>query len=128
MPTAVSVVADVIDVARAKLLGVPGHATRALNLHATVPVPRAHAHGRYYLRFSVFDRPGVLAKITGALGERRVSIGEMVQEGGGHADGQPVQVVMMTHRASEGHVAEAVAEIAKEDFNARPTRLLRVLE
>jgi homoserine dehydrogenase len=128
MPTAVSVVADVIDVARAKLLGVAGHATSALNLHATVPVPRAHAHGRYYLRFSVFDRPGVLAKITGALGERRVSIGEMVQEGGGHADGQPVQVVMMTHRASEGHVAEAVAQIAKEDFNARPTCLIRVLD
>ena len=128
MPTAVSVVADVLDVARAKVLGVMGQATQALTLTPMKASPRAHASGRFYLRFSVFDRPGVLAKITGALGERRVSIEQMVQQGGGDADGTPVSVVILTHRASEGDVASALSVIAAGDYVARPTRLLRVLD
>ncbi len=128
MPTAVSVVADVLDVARAKVLGVMGQATQALALTPMKPSPRSHAHGRYYLRFSVFDRPGVLAKITGALGDRRVSIEQMVQQGGGEADGTAVSVVILTHRANEGDVAAALAVVAAGDYVARPTRLLRVLD
>ncbi len=128
MPTAVSVVADVLDVARAKVLGVMGQATQALVLTPMKPSPRAHAVGRYYLRFSVFDRPGVLAKITGALGDRRVSIEQMVQQGGGDADGTAVSVVILTHRANEGDVTAALAVIAAGDYVARPTRLLRVLD
>ena len=41
---------------------------------------------RYYLRFQVHDRPGVLARLAGALGEAGVSIEQMVQEGGGGLD------------------------------------------
>jgi homoserine dehydrogenase len=128
MPTAVSVVADVLDVARAKVLGVMGQATQALTLAPMRLSPRSGTNGRFYLRFAVFDRPGVLAKITGALGERRVSIEQMVQQGGGDADGTAVSVVILTHRANEGDVAEALAQIASGDYVARPTRLLRVLD
>ena len=65
MPTAVSVVADVLDVARAIRSGVPGLATRAIQLAARPLAPLDQVEVRYYLRFQVFDRPGVLARITG---------------------------------------------------------------
>ena len=80
---------------------------------------------RYYFRFSVFDRPGVLARITGALGERGVSIDQLVQQGRG-STGVPVDVVMLTHESREASVQAALAQIAASDYVARPTRMLRV--
>lgn len=80
----------------------------------------------FYLRFQVFDRPGVLASLTGALAEAKVSIEEMVQRGGGDSSGRPVQVVMMTHVARDGDVRRALANIDRAEYVAKPTRLLRV--
>jgi homoserine dehydrogenase len=126
LPTAVSVVADVVDVASAKIGGAAGLATRAIQLEARPLMPMAEVESRYYLRFQVFDKPGVLARIAGALGEERVSIEQMVQEGGGDASGAPVQVVMLTHVSKERDVLRALDAIAKSDFVAKPSRMLHV--
>jgi homoserine dehydrogenase len=126
MPTAVSVVADVLDVARARRNGAAGLMTRGIQLATRALAPIGGIETRYYLRFQVFDRPGVLAHIAGALGEAGVSIEQMVQEGGGDSSGAPVQVVMMTHRALERDIQTALAKIGGSDFVARPTRLIRV--
>jgi homoserine dehydrogenase len=128
MPTAVSVVADVLDVARAIRSGVPGLATRAIQMAARPLAPLDHVEARYYLRFQVFDRPGVLARITGALGDARVSIEQMVQQGGGDASGQSVQVVILTHVAEERALRIALGTIDNHDYVAAPTRMLRVQE
>ena len=126
MPTAVSVVADVLDVARARINGAAGLMTRGIQLSARPLAPLSEIETRYYLRFQVYDRPGVLSRITGALGEAGVSIEQVVQEGGGDASGVPVQVVMLTHKAVEGAVQRALAQVATCDFVARPTRVIRV--
>jgi homoserine dehydrogenase len=126
MPTAVSVVADVVDVARARRNGASGLITRSIPLKSRPLAALGDVETRYYLRFQVFDRPGVLSKITGALGAEGVSIEQMVQEGGGDASGAPVQVVMMTHKAVERAVEAALSQIGTSDFVARPTRMLRV--
>ncbi len=125
LPTAVSVVADVVDAAIAKKSGVAGQSTRAIRLSPRAVAPMAGVEGRYYFRFSVFDRPGVLARITGALGERGVSIEQMVQQGRGSAD-VPVDVVMMTHDTTESSVQAALGTIAASDFVAKPPRMIRV--
>ena len=125
MPTAVSVVADLVDVAIAKKSGVAGVATRAIRLAPRALAPMADVETRYYFRFSVFDRPGVLARITGALGERGVSIEQLVQTGRGSAD-VPVDVVMLTHEAKEAAVQSALAQIGSSDFIAKPPQLIRV--
>ena len=126
MPTAVSVVADVLDVARARRNGAAGLATRGIQLQARPLASMDDVESRYYLRFQVFDRPGVLARITGALGDARVSIEQMVQQGGGDSSGATVQVVILTHAAREKDVQTALAQIAKHEFVARPTHVLRV--
>lgn len=125
LPTAVSVVADVVDVAIAKKSGVSGQSTRAIRLATRVVAPMAEVEGRYYFRFSVYDRPGVLARITGALGERGVSIEQLVQQGRGSTD-VPVDVVMMTHDTKESSVQAALGAIGASDYVARPPRMIRV--
>jgi homoserine dehydrogenase len=127
MPTAVSVVADVLDVARAQLNGAAGLMTRGIQLSKRPVAPLDDVETSYFLRFEVYDRPGVLARIAGALGECHVSIQELVQQGGGDASGAPVQVVMMTHSAREGDVRRALAMISRGDYVARAPRVLRVV-
>src|SRR6478736_6471487 len=72
LPTAVSVVADLAQVARARLEGHEGLATRSLHTGPRALQPLSELTSRYYLRFEVVDAPGVLAKIAGALGEHGV--------------------------------------------------------
>ena len=125
LPTAVSVVADVVDVAIAKKSGVSGQSTRAIRLAQRAVASMDDVEGRYYFRFSVFDRPGVLARITGALGERGVSIEQLVQQGRGSTD-VPVDVVMLTHETKESSVQAALSAIGASDFVAKPPRMIRV--
>ena len=126
LPTAVSVVADVIDVARSIVAGVAGLQTRSITLAPRPLRPLADVETRYYLRFSVADQPGVMAKLAGALGDAGVSIEQIVQEAEPSQSGGPAEVVMLTHRAREGAVRGALEAIAKESFLLRPVRLVRI--
>jgi homoserine dehydrogenase len=128
MPTAVSVVADVLDVARARLTGVAGLATRGIQMHERKLTSIDDLRSRYYLRFQVHDRPGVLARLAGALGEAGVSIEQMVQDGGAGSSGVPVDIVMLTHEATERDVKGALEGIAQSGIAATPPRLIRIQE
>ena len=126
LPTAVSVVADVVDVARARRSGVSGLATRGIQVRARAMTPIDAVRTRYYLRVGVHDRPGVLARLAGALGEAGVSIEQMVQEGGGGSSGEPVDIVLLTHEATERDVRRALDTIARSEVAARAPRLIRI--
>src|SRR5580692_9778305 len=128
MPTAVSVVADVLDVARARIHGTSGLTTKGIQLAARRLMPLSEVETRYYLRFEVYDKPGVLGRIASSLGACGVSIEQMMQEGRGDVTGQPVQIVIMTHRARERNVDEALAAILAYDFVVKPNVVLRVEE
>jgi homoserine dehydrogenase len=128
LPTAVSVVADVLDVARARRNGFAGLATRGIQLQARPLTSLDEVRGRYYLRFQVHDAPGVLARLAGALGDAGVSIEQMVQEGGGGSTGLPVQIVLLTHETVEKDVRRALDQIAGSGIAASPPRVLRIQE
>lgn len=113
MPTASAVVADVIDT----LVGRTAITFRTLNLwcrereESVVLRDPATVPGRFYLRFNVEDRPGVLAEIAGILGRHEISIASVIQhETGEEADGI-VPLVIMTHTAPEGGVRDALEAI-----------------
>jgi homoserine dehydrogenase len=127
MPTAVSVVADLVDVARARAEGASGLATRAIRTRHRPLTPMAEVQARYYLRFDVRDQPGVLGTITTQLGQAGVSVEQMVQDGRGTA-GQGVPVLLITHRSPEGAVKRALESVADAEFMTRPPRLLRIEE
>jgi homoserine dehydrogenase len=128
MPTAVSVVADVLDVARAHLGGAQGLATRGIQMRSRALASIADMQTRYYLRFQVHDEPGVLASLAGALGESGVSIEQMVQDGRAGSSGLPVDIVMLTHEAAERDVRHALDRISGGGITATPPRLIRIEE
>ncbi len=78
----------------------------------------------FYVHFDVVDRPGVLAAITQVLGEHDVSIGSVVQRGGGEG----ARLVMVTHQVLESSMRRAVARVAEFDFVRSPSRMIRVIE
>jgi homoserine dehydrogenase len=116
MPTAVSVVADIVDVARSRIEGQPGLATRGIQLKERAVMPIESVETRYYLRFSVGDHPGVLGHIASALGAEGVSIEQMVQEGRALEESGAVPVCIITHSCLEGAVRRAVKAIQSKPF------------
>ncbi|MEJ0025739.1 MAG: homoserine dehydrogenase [Rhizomicrobium sp.] len=116
-PTALSVVADLVDIARGSYG--PAFGRPAATLKPLTPSDPGAAVSAYYLRFEVLDVPGVLAEIAGHLAEARVSIGSMVQRA--RSPGGSVSIVMITHETSQAAVERALKAIATSDkVRARP--------
>lgn len=115
LPTAMSIVSDIVDVARNLTRGasgrVPQFAFRGEHLVERPMVAEKDRSSVFYLRFSVKDRPGIMARIAGILGAFDVSIHHMVQEGRAGAADEPVQVVMLTHECTAADLRSAVQEI-----------------
>ena len=100
MPTASAVVADLINT----VVGRTAITFRMLNLWSTegeAPVRTrdpARVPGRFYLRFNVDDRPGVMAEIAGILGGHNISIASVIQHETEEEDAaNVVPLVIMTH-------------------------------
>jgi homoserine dehydrogenase len=128
LPTAVSVVSDIVDVGRNLRSASGGRVPQRAFRAERVTVPRvqdiADHRCRFYLRFPVLDRSGVLGKLASTLGRFDVSIEQMVQEG--QSPDEPVAVVLLTHPAREGNVRSALAEIKASDILAGPACALRI--
>jgi homoserine dehydrogenase len=107
-PTASAVVADLIDIARGEFG--PAFAMPVAQLATAVSAEVGAQVGRSYLRFSVADRPGVLAEITAAMRDAGVSIESMIQRGETPEGG--VLLVLTTHDAPERAVADALAMLS----------------
>ena len=78
----------------------------------------------YYFRFSVLDRPGVLSKISGILGDGNISIASVIQKG--RKAGETVPLVLLTHTARERDVLKAIKEIDMLDVVSERTTFIRV--
>jgi homoserine dehydrogenase len=126
MPTAVSVVADIVDVASSRIHGESGLATRGIQLGSRPVMSPDEIQTRYYLRFDVGDHPGVLGRIASALGAEGVSIEQMVQEGRASGEGGPVPVCILTHQTKEGAVRRAIASIETQSILKGKPRLIRI--
>ncbi len=113
MPTASSVVADLIDLA----VGRAQRTFAVANLwgqskNGFTVEPNERVKSRFYLRLLVADRPGVLADITRILADEEISISSVVQheatEGGA---AEPVPLVIVTHYAPTGRFRSALGKI-----------------
>jgi len=131
LPTAMAVVSDMIEIGRNVFARAAGArlVVRPRPAAARAMVPLADIRTRYYLRFGVADRPGVLGQLMTILGAHGVSIAQVVQDGApGTADpaGGPVWVVVLTHEAREGSVRAALAEIDGLAVMRTETRVIRI--
>ncbi len=128
MPTASAVVGDIVDIARNLLAGTESRIpllSYQMDRIRKIPVRRIdEIFIHYYFRFSALDRPGVLSKISGILGNNEISI-KSVQQKGRKTNGA-VPIVMLTHLAREADVQKALTEILNLDVVSDRPVLIRI--
>ncbi|MFQ5625769.1 MAG: ACT domain-containing protein, partial [Methyloligellaceae bacterium] len=132
-PTASSVLSDVLDIARGAIMPPFARATDVLKPYQRARM-RAH-EGGYYIRLSVFDRPGAFAAIAGRMAEQEISLESIVQRRPRSAlpgldaradDGSPLPVVMITHETTEAAIRAALQTVEKEGNVNEPPQMIRI--
>ncbi len=123
MPTASAVLADIIDAARWRELPADARRRQAVRLGAGRVLPMAKTVSRFFIRFNVADRFGVLGRIATELGRHGVSIRVVLQKEQ-RPDGV-VPVVMLTHPAREADFRRALAKLDRCDFALEPAAFIR---
>jgi len=118
MPTGSSVVADIVDIAKG-VNTMPPDFSEKLYIK-----PMEEIESMYYFRFTALDRPGVLSKISGVFGEHNISIASVIQKGRSKAGAVPL--VILTHKAKEKDVLEALEKIDKLPVVAAKSVFIRV--
>jgi homoserine dehydrogenase len=122
MPTGSAVVSDIVDIA--KRLSSPEPVRMAEPYGNTILKDMGEIVSMYYFRFTALDRPGVLSKISGILGEHNISIASVIQKG--RRVGGAVPLVILTHMAKEKDVLKALSEIDRLSVVADRSFFLRV--
>lgn len=89
---------------------------------AVLPIDQAAA--RYYVRLSVIDKPGTLARIAAILGRSKIGISSVIQPEG--HEGESVPLILMIHDATNAAVTRALARIGALPVVKAPPVLIRV--
>jgi len=79
---------------------------------------------RYYVRLSVIDKPGTLAKITAILGGLKIGISSVIQPEG--HEGESVPLIMMIHDATNATMHKALERIGRLSAVKAPPVMIRV--
>lgn len=128
MPAASAVVSDIIDISRNIISGIsqriPLFSYQKNHLKKIAIKNIQEIITRYYLRFTVFDRPGVLSKISGILGKHKISIHSVIQKG--RRSKGTVSIFLLTHQAREASIRKALHEIDRLPVAQEKTMLIRI--
>jgi homoserine dehydrogenase len=145
MPTGSAVVADIVDIGEKITMqdtgytihpplsplakgGIKGGYRASCIVHrASSPIgikKMEDIESMYYFRFSAYDRPGVLSRISGVLGKYNISIASVIQKG--RRVGEAVPLIVLTHTAKERDVIKAIKEIDRLSVVADRTLYIRV--
>ena len=123
--TASAVVGDIVDVALNLIDGVKQRVPSYNNVNLfTELVPMNDIETRCYLRFTVADKPGVLAKITNILASADISISSLIQNE--TKDEDFATLVIVTHKAKESAIKDAIAAIEKLEDVTSNIKMIRI--
>lgn len=129
MPTASAVLGDIIDCARHIYTNSIGTISNRGYLEGFMQNKQIEfideIVSKFYLRLMVVDRPGVLASISGILGEKNISIESVVQKGRAE-NGEGVPLVIFTHETRERELKEALIKIGSADYCLAKPVVLRI--
>jgi len=125
--TASAIVADIADIARGVRSAPFGWPVASLSPARHAPM-QLH-EGGYYIRLSVFDRPGAAAAIATRMAERGISLESIVQRrrpGATIVPGGAVPVVLITHATHEKTVRQALEAAVADGFLAEKPQVIRI--
>jgi len=127
-PTSSAVVSDVIDIARNIRKNITRRISPTSFCEEYIKEKKVRDINQivsaYYLRFFAVDKPGVLSKISGILGQHNISLASVIQKE--RRIGEEVPIVMMTHEALELNIQNALNEINSLPFVTEKANLIRV--
>ncbi|MCX2722973.1 homoserine dehydrogenase [Roseibium salinum] len=129
--TASSVVADIADIARGDQTPVLGMPAADLKEYQRARM-RMH-EGGYYIRLSVYDRPGAFAEIARCMGEAGISLESIVQKRHAthHAPGKynadvPQPVILITYETTEVAIKEALEVVMSKGVVSEKPQMIRI--
>jgi len=123
LPTANSVLSDVLDIAN-------GRSVKRLPSHGRERVADSQSCATYYLRAQADDKTGVLARLTDLLAGQGIGIDALLQPEIDAALGSPsaASIVLITHATEESRMRQAVSRIQAIPEIRGPVSLIRVFE
>ncbi len=122
MPTASAVMGDVVEIVRNINFNCQGRLNQVYPREKEI-IPMADVKTRFFLRFILTDKPGVMAKITKVMGNHGISLDSVLQKELG--DGS-AEVAFVTHLVRQGDMDAALAEIREMDVTREIRTVLRV--
>lgn len=134
--TASAVASDIVDIARGIVM--PPFIRPTGRLAPLAPMNLTDHEGNYYVRLTVFDRPGAMAAITRRMSDENVSLESIVQRRPGAVHpGQPdepppgageaaVTVIILTHDTTEAAMRKALQAIEEDGKVAEPPQMIRI--
>ena len=131
--TASSVASDIIDIARGHVS--PPFILPSAKLESQSRSQMQTHEGGYYIRLSVYDRPGAIAAIATRMAEQRISLESVVQKreapdlpgfGQPGQEGDATPVVMITHRTREDLLRSALDSIVKDGHVQGAPQMIRI--
>ena len=105
-PTASAVMGDVMDIARGLRISTFGQPAKTLR---KARAARAAIAAPYYLRMTLVDKPGALAKVAHVLGDAGISIDRMRQYD--HDDPNAAPVLIVTHKTTRSALDQAITAL-----------------
>ena len=123
-PTASAVLGDILEVARN--LAWHGKPTKKIALNQNLSLsPIDELVTQYYVRVTVVDQAGVLAKIATLLGDLNISIATAIQKAA-DSQSQTAELVIMTHPAKESFVQQAIRQMDQLNVVHEVSNVIRV--
>jgi homoserine dehydrogenase len=130
--TASAVVADIADIASNTFHAPFGRPVDRLERAPRAPMQRHQ--GGYYVRLTVYDRPGVAAGVAARMAEADISLESILQKRSETAankdphgrSGAPVALVLITYAATEAAIRSALGKISGDGLLAEPPQLIRI--
>jgi homoserine dehydrogenase len=130
--TASAVIADIADIARGDVIGTYGRPATTLEPYRQAAM-RAH-EGGYYVRLSVYDRPGAFAAIAKRMAEQQISLESIVQRRRAPRAAapdnpqphEPQPVILITYATTEAAMKEALAAILADGHIAHAPQMIRI--
>ncbi len=120
MPTASSVVGDIIAVGRNIMRGKNSRTTGFCYTEKPV-MDIAEIVNKFYVRLCVKDRPRVLAGIATAFAEHKISLASLIQQ---PDDDGTATLIIITHPAREKDLRGAISDLLQSDFVSRVTTMI----
>jgi homoserine dehydrogenase len=130
--TASSVMSDIADIARGARVGTFGRPVASLEPYRRAGI-RAH-EGGYYIRLSVYDRPGAFAAIARRMADAGISLESIVQRrraARAAAPDHPVPeapqpVILITYETTETAIRKALEIIQADGHIASEPQMIRI--